>query len=402
MKDNKILLLLFLLVIPTFVLAADKCDVSSVRIKGIKPLDIYQKAEEVEEATFDAQSVRINANFYELEDSIQYQITIENNSSEDFVIDDNMITANSNYFDYSLSFPDDSTVIKAGKEKKVLLNVSYVNEVPSNAFQDGLFPEEKYLAFSLSNEDRQSNPLTSPNFVIAIAALTFCVGVTFITKKRSQKYMAIIIGLFILPYCVDALCVTSIAVHSNVTVSQCKYHFLTEEGSFSLDEDVKEICVPDVVDNGYEYLMPSGHCSSNCSQSSIWVSARDFTDESYIKVFDNNHQLIDTITNDKLPVDIYSVSSGNFVRDLGKTFIYDSYPISVEVSDDLLEYDDSVYNIAPYTGEHSYANAYSGPWVTDFMSLQKIRILRSKVSCLEGFEKIDEYTYLAVTECVPR
>ena len=112
MKDNKILLLLFLLVIPTFVLAADKCDVSSVCIKEIKPLDIYQKAEEVEEATFDAQSVHINANFYELEDSIQYQITIENNSSEDFVIDDNMITANSNYFDYSLSFPDDSTVIK--------------------------------------------------------------------------------------------------------------------------------------------------------------------------------------------------------------------------------------------------------------------------------------------------
>ena len=283
----------------------------------------------------------------------------------------------------------------------LLLNVSYVNEVPSNAFQDGLFPEEKYLAFSLSNEDRQSNPLTSPNFVIAIAALTFCVGVTFITKKRSQKYMAIIIGLFILPYCVDALCVTSIAVHSNVTVSQCKYHFLTEEGSFSLDEDVKEICVPDVVDNGYEYLIPSGYCSSNCSQSSVWVNAREFTDESYIKVFDNNHQLIDTITNDELPVDIYSVFSGNFVRDLGKKYIYDSYPISVEVSDDLLEYDDPVYNIAPYAEINHYLSVYSGPWVTDFMSLQKIRILRSKVSCLGGFEKIDEYTYLAVTECPP-
>lgn len=85
----------------------------------------------------------------EVNDSIEYKLVVKNDSSEEYELDENSLTANSDYIEYTLKTDDDSWVVEARKSKQVYLKVQYKNDVPDSSFADGKFNDNKSFVLNL-------------------------------------------------------------------------------------------------------------------------------------------------------------------------------------------------------------------------------------------------------------
>ena len=408
MMKNKSLFFFFLfllLLTPFFSYAVETCDASAIQVKSIVLESTTQKGEELEEAVISSNEVHTNLNFFEVGDEVRYSIKIKNQSTEDYMIDSDFIGVDSPYVSYDISFPDESNIIKPGKEKTVMVSFKYQNPVQDSDYQDGVFHENNLLSFNVSNSDKTNNPLTSPNFMIAFVAILVSVITIFITMKKHRKAMILVLGLLLSPFVVNALCMSSIGIRSNISISKCIYRFITEEGSFSETEEVQEICVNELIDNGYVFEIPSpSYCYQNCQSYCVGVLINEFDDDSYIEVYHaDTDELIDTITKEDFPENIYSVSASFSIRELRIPFIYEGN-VRYVLSNDLRDKCDSSIDCENIVRAHEIDPPteyfhFEGPWLTDTNSIRKLLTLQKNSICFQGFESIGNNTYKAVFHC---
>ena len=229
MKKFILPILLLFMFIP-FVVNAESCDLDKITIDSVTIKEKTDNVTEVEQPVIDGKKIKVNLKMMKVNDSIEYKLVVKNDSSEDYELDKNSLTANSDYIEYTLKADDDSLVVEAGKSKEVYLKVQYKNEVPDSSFADGKFNDNKSFVLNLSNgqtievSDIIKNPKTGDSLAFLILICMLCVGITMymvLSRKKLNKFMVLLLTLMItIPASVYALCKIEITFESNVTIEK--------------------------------------------------------------------------------------------------------------------------------------------------------------------------------------
>ena len=145
---KKLIILLVILFIP-FIVLAEECDTSKITITSLEQSKIEGNTEVVGNPTFRGRNINLNLKMYEVGDSITYNITINNTSEEDYMIDEDTFKTDSKYIEYSLSTSDNSNVVKAKSNKNVTLTVTYKKEVEESLLSNNKFDATNSLNLSM-------------------------------------------------------------------------------------------------------------------------------------------------------------------------------------------------------------------------------------------------------------
>ena len=153
MNFKKLILpvILFLMLMP-FMVNAETCDLDKITIDSVTIKEKTDNVTEVEQPIIEGKKIKVNLKVMEVNDSIEYKITIKNDSNEDYELGKNSLNVNSDYIEYTLKTADDGLIVKSGETKDVYLKVQYKNEVPDNEFSDGKFNDNKSFVLNLSND----------------------------------------------------------------------------------------------------------------------------------------------------------------------------------------------------------------------------------------------------------
>ena len=238
MKKLILLILLFIMFIP-FIANAETCKTDKISISSISVKDKSGNVEELDEATVSGKNINLNLSMSEVGDSIIYKIVVENDSDDDYELDKNSLGLNSNYINYTFESEDDSGIVKANSSKVVYLKVNYLNEIPDEAFESGVYNDNKTMAVNLSFGnisvlDILKNPSTGVQsyiLVFIVILLVCAILCAFLKQKKYAKFMVLIIGVgIIVPFSVYALCKYEIKIESNVKVVEKSYMPCTFDG----------------------------------------------------------------------------------------------------------------------------------------------------------------------------
>ena len=166
MRNKMIIILLFLLCLPVFVVAKDTCNSDDIQIKSITLVESNGFSEEVNQSSIQDNQINLDLKMYDVGDSIDYEIVVENTSNEDYYFTNDSLKIESDHLEYSLK--NDSEVIPANDEKTVELRVLYNEKIQNESYSD-----INRMTIYLSNEPFQ-NPGTKTNFLfILIVFLLF-------------------------------------------------------------------------------------------------------------------------------------------------------------------------------------------------------------------------------------
>ena len=233
MKKLLIIVTMFLLIIPTIVMA-EECDSSKISIGSLKLVDSSNDNVEVSDASIVDNKIKVDLKFSDVDDYAQYSFVIKNDSDEDYELSDKSIDIDSDYIDYTLSTNDNLNIIKAGEEKTVLLNIKYSKEVDSSSFKDGSYTESKIMNLNYSY-DKKSNPIAdiieNPKtgafkyFLVLVALIVF--ALLIIKERKKSKVMLLLLVLGLIPISINALCTCNISVESNVVIEKSTPRLLT-------------------------------------------------------------------------------------------------------------------------------------------------------------------------------
>ncbi len=235
-------LFLTLLFIP-FLVLAEECDISKITITSLVQKGITGNTEVTDDLEFKNRNIKLNLKMYEVGDSITYDMTIKNDSEEDYMIDEDTFKTDSEYIEYSLLTNDNSNVVKAKSTKDLVLTVEYKKEVDDSVLTNNKFDASNNLTLSMNTKDKEekmdvitteniknsvdpvkvSNPLTSAS---SILLLSFAILTTLIiiylnirNKNRYGKYFLLVIS-FSLVSTVYAICKADIEVKSNIEIEK--------------------------------------------------------------------------------------------------------------------------------------------------------------------------------------
>ena len=218
--------ILFMLFIP-IVGRAENCDLDKIKIQSASIKDKSNSVIEVEPPKIDGKNIKVNLKMTSVGDSMEYSLILKNDSNEDYEIDENSFQSNSGYIEYSIDSSNNSTVIKAGEEKKVYLKVQYKTAIPDSEFNGEVYNSNENLALNLSNVqvlDNIVNPQTSYRVFLLLLAIILCfTAILFLMfyKKKNNTFMIFILGIIsILPISVLALCKVQINIDSNVSIER--------------------------------------------------------------------------------------------------------------------------------------------------------------------------------------
>ena len=246
---KKLIILLVILFIP-FIVLAEECDTSKITITSLEQSKIEGNTEVVGNPTFRGRNINLNLKMYEVGDSITYNITINNTSEEDYMIDEDTFKTDSKYIEYSLSASDNSNVVKAKSNKNVTLTVTYKKEVEESLLSNNKFDATNSLNLSmntageakelgvittdnikeLSAPKQVSNPITSVSsiklIVIFFMFLLIIICLTVHNKKRYKKFIILVLSFILIPV-VYAVCQADVKVESNIEIDKASRLFET-------------------------------------------------------------------------------------------------------------------------------------------------------------------------------
>ena len=121
MKKRVLLLILFLLLFPSVVLAKDTCNSNDIIIEEIKVEEKEGYTEELTPVSIDNNKINLNLEMYTVGESITYKIKVKNNSNNDYYFTKDSFNLNTDYLEYSLL--NNSEVIKSNEEKEIELKI---------------------------------------------------------------------------------------------------------------------------------------------------------------------------------------------------------------------------------------------------------------------------------------
>ena len=233
---------LVLLLIP-FIVLAEECDISKITIPSIEQKSIEGNTVEVDKPKFQDKDINLNLKMFEIGDSISYDVTIKNDSEEDYMIDEDSFKTDSEYIEYSLKTNDNSNVIKAKSTKDLTLTVTYKKEIDDSLLTNYKYDAANNLKISLNTKDKPKelaiittdnikeskdpvnikNPVTSINSIkLIIIILLSCLALIYLlinNKRKYSKYLIILLSLLTIST-VYAICKVDIDIKSSIEIEK--------------------------------------------------------------------------------------------------------------------------------------------------------------------------------------
>ena len=102
-----------ILLFPMFVYAED----NNLVLKSITLEKLSEDVEELSLATIENNKINLDLKMYEVGDTAEYIVVVENSTDKDLYLKQNIINTESTYFDYELLGVDKSTIIEKNSEK---------------------------------------------------------------------------------------------------------------------------------------------------------------------------------------------------------------------------------------------------------------------------------------------
>ena len=228
--------LLIILLVP-FIVLAEECDVSNITITSMEQNSIEGNTEVISDPTFEDRTINLDLKMYDVGDSISYDMTIKNDSEEDYMIDEDTFKTDSDYIEYTLKTKDNSNVVKANSSKEVSLIVTYKKAVEDDKLTNNSFDASNTLKLSLNTDTKEQpldiittdnkkeikNPVTSISsmMLISIILLTSIVIIYILIKRKNKytKYLLILLSMILIPT-VYAVCKCEIEVKSSIKIEK--------------------------------------------------------------------------------------------------------------------------------------------------------------------------------------
>ncbi len=231
--------LLIILLVP-FIVMAEECDLSKITITAMELSGREGEADEVDVPTFQDRNISLNLKLYEVGDSISYNMTIKNDSEEDYMLDEDAFKTDSEYIEYSLRTNDNSNVVKAGSTKELTLVVTYKKEVDDDLLTNNKFDASNNLKLSMNTSEKEqeldvittdnikesvdpvevANPSTgaaSLTILVIVLVIMLIVLLTIMQKKKYNKYLILILSMSLIPV-VYAVCKCDIEVEATIEI----------------------------------------------------------------------------------------------------------------------------------------------------------------------------------------
>ncbi len=233
---------LILICIPLLVLA-EECDTSKITITSMEQIEIEGNTKVISDPTFEDGSINLDLKMYEVGDSITYDLTIKNDSEDDYMIDEDTFKTDSDYIEYSLKTNDNTNIVKANSSKEVSLVVTYKKEVEDDKLTNNKFDASNSLKLSLNTSDKEKeldiittdnikesvdpqevkNPITSVSSMMLISfVLLITVLILYVLIRRKNKYTKFVVFVFamLLIPTVYAICKYDIEVESTIEIEK--------------------------------------------------------------------------------------------------------------------------------------------------------------------------------------
>ncbi len=222
MKKLFILILSFLLFVPVLV-NAESCNKNDIVVVEVQN-------EENETVESSDNKINLDFEFYDPGDSVEYTITLKNNSQEDIILDDNSLNISSDYVTYTIVADDNDYIIGAGEEKVVKLIITYKNKAPEENFENNEYNKKDTVTldfFQLINpKTGVDNPIINYTIALCSIIILFYISITIMFKKQIKYPIFLLCIFFALPLAIDALCEYHIDVESDITFINMEAVFL--------------------------------------------------------------------------------------------------------------------------------------------------------------------------------
>ena len=219
MKKKILLLIISLLLIPTFVYAKDTCNDNDIKIKSITLKELNGSSEEVQESSINNNTINLNLKMYDVGDSSTYDITIENTSDEDYYFTKDSMKLENDYLEYSLK--NSNEIVPANSTKTIELRIIYMKQIPNNNYID-----TNNLSISLSDTPLE-NPKTNMSKDFVIILILFLLISVFLITNNKKKILLIFIVFYSFPLIVFATCNVKIEIESKIEIQKKKTIFKT-------------------------------------------------------------------------------------------------------------------------------------------------------------------------------
>jgi len=400
---KKLLSFILLLFVPFMVKAQD------IEIKSITLLEKIGDVEVKNEPKIDGTIIDFDLAFTNVDDSVKYKVVVKNTSNEDLDINSEPQYGTNKYIKYEIELGKESRTIKAGQERELTIVVSYDKEIPTEEFDDGVYNEKGSVSIDLNST--KENPKTSTFITIAIviAGISLITGILIHHGMKKTAITTVLLSLVALPVTIGALKEVRINISSKIEITDRCYVLDTTYGSFDNTQDVKSICVK-FAENKYYIERESFFSLTSIRKNEddnliLNVLKEHFTEESFVRVYDKNDNLIKEVTLDDFPKPLLNVNTA---------YYYDVYDIDtaignlnksdvrIELSEDLQEYEQGEVLSFGY-GKQTRKTTIKGPWIKDSDAINKISVLKSHRTeeyALRGFERDtkDSHLYHAVWE----
>ena len=125
--------IIMILLFPMFVYAED----NNLVLKSITLEKLSEDVEELSPATIENNKINLDLKMYEVGDTAEYIVTIENSTDKDLYLEQNIINTESTYFDYELLGVDKSTVIENNNSISIDSSITIKKVKPNPCTFDG-------------------------------------------------------------------------------------------------------------------------------------------------------------------------------------------------------------------------------------------------------------------------
>lgn len=223
MRKAKLYLIIFILFMSLpIMISAEVCENDNIVLKSISLNNKTDYVEEITPATTKKDEINLDIKMFETGDFIEYNLRVKNTSNDTFYLEKSFINIESDYIDYTLSYKDDSNLMKANTEKEVLLKIFYKNEVPKEKFALDKYSDKLSFKIDLSKKDSILNPKTGTKLLLLLLiSITVIVGTIYTIKgkKKSMNVLLLIMSsLLMIPISTFAVCKNEIKINLNVDI----------------------------------------------------------------------------------------------------------------------------------------------------------------------------------------
>ena len=210
---KKYLLLLLLLLLPVMVNAKENVEITNIELTHQSDY-----AEIVNDATAEGLKINFDIKFSKEKDSVEYKITIKNNDSKDYELQEGKTFDKNEYITYEVKYSGDNK-IKANSTKEATIIITYAHEVPVEKLVNGKYEYKNQMSIDLSNN--VENPKTTAKIlIIALITVLLVVGTIIVLSGSTKAKLLTILVVALIPITTLAISKITITVDSKVVIER--------------------------------------------------------------------------------------------------------------------------------------------------------------------------------------